>query len=85
MLSTRAGGKALALLVFFIPPLADPRRLPKSGHEIIDALSTYKRGYTLEETSRRMSSRHGTVPRLLLPSRPLTHLSGMASNLLVMR
>ena len=28
-------------------------------HEIIDALSTYNRGYTLEETSRRLSSRHG--------------------------
>jgi transposase-like protein len=28
-------------------------------HEILDALSTYNRGYPLEETSRRMSSRHG--------------------------
>jgi transposase-like protein len=28
-------------------------------HEILDALSTYNRGYTLEETSRRLSSRHG--------------------------
>jgi transposase-like protein len=28
-------------------------------HEILEALSTYNRGYTLEETSRRMSSRHG--------------------------
>ncbi len=28
-------------------------------HEILDALSTYNRGYSLEETSRRMSSRHG--------------------------
>jgi transposase-like protein len=28
-------------------------------HEILDALSTYNRGYSLEETSRRLSSRHG--------------------------
>jgi transposase-like protein len=28
-------------------------------HEILEALSTYNRGYSLEETSRRMSSRHG--------------------------
>ena len=28
-------------------------------HEILDALSTYNRGYTLDETSRRLSSRHG--------------------------
>ena len=27
-------------------------------HEILDALSTYNRGYTLDETSRRLSSRH---------------------------
>lgn len=30
-------------------------------HEILDALSTYNRGYTLEETSRRLSSRSGHV------------------------
>jgi PD-(D/E)XK nuclease superfamily protein len=28
-------------------------------HEILDAISTYNRGYTLEETSRRLSSRYG--------------------------
>jgi hypothetical protein len=28
-------------------------------HEILDALSTYNCGYSLEETSRRLSSRHG--------------------------
>jgi len=28
-------------------------------HEILDALSTYNRGYPLEETSQRLSSRHG--------------------------
>jgi transposase-like protein len=28
-------------------------------HEILDALSTYNRGYALEETSRRLSSRYG--------------------------
>jgi transposase-like protein len=28
-------------------------------HEILDALSTYNRGHSLEETSRRLSSRHG--------------------------
>src|ERR1017187_2647619 len=28
-------------------------------HEILDALSTYNRGYSLEETSPRISSRHG--------------------------
>jgi len=28
-------------------------------HEILDALSTYNRGFSLDETSRRLSSRHG--------------------------
>ena len=48
-------------------------------NEILDAFTTYNRGYTLEETSRRLSSRHGHAVNPATISRWLAEHPGLTT------
>ena len=48
-------------------------------HEILEAMTAYNRGYTLDEVSRRLSSRHGHVIAPSTISRWLTAHPGLTT------